>query len=815
MGRHEVLAIDIDGMTCSGCAGRVERALSAVQGVETAEVNLATHAGRVVLSPEAGEGVGRRLSGALQAAGYPAVPALIRLTIGGMTCAACAARVEQALAAVPGVVSAQVNLADGQARVTALSGQTGPLIAAVEAAGYEAVPAAGGAPRADRQAEETRVLRRRFLIAAGLTLPVVLLEMGGHLVPALHHWVAEVIGTGMSRGLQFVLATLVLIGPGREFYAKGLPALMRGAPDMNSLVMLGTGAAWAYSTVALFAPGLMPEAARAVYFEAAAVIVTLILAGRWLEARARGQTGEAIRRLVALRPAVALVERGGEAVEVPVEDVRRGEVLRIRPGERIAVDGVVREGSSFVDESMVTGEPMPVEKAKGAALIGGTVNGAGALRMRATAVGAETMLARIIAMVEEAQGARLPVQDLVNRITLWFVPAVMAAAAVTVLAWLFFGPGLSHALVAGVAVLIIACPCAMGLAVPVSIMVGTGRAAELGVLFRRGEALQRLAGVRVVAFDKTGTLTVGRPDVTDILAFSESEEALLALAAGVEALSEHPLGGAILRAAKERGVAIPEAAGVEALPGLGVVGSIGGRRVAVGNARLMAREGADGFEAAEALAAAGRTVALIAVGGRAAGAVAVADRVKPGAAEAVAALRRAGLRIVMISGDRAAAAEAVGAALGVDEVVAEVLPEGKVAAVKALKGLVAFVGDGINDAPALAAAEVGIAIGTGTDVAVESAGVVLVSGDPGGVVNALEVSRRTMRNIRENLVWAFGYNVLLIPVAAGLMYPFGGWMLSPVLAAGAMALSSVLVLSNALRLRLVPQAMGRGERAGP
>ena len=815
MGRHEVLTIDIDGMTCAGCAGRVERALSAVQGVERAEVNLATHAGRVVLVPEAGEGAGRRLSGALQAAGYPAVPARIRLTIAGMTCAACAARVEQALAAVPGVLSAQVNLADGLARVTALSGETGPLIAAVEAAGYEAVPAAGGAPRADRLAEETRALRRRFLIAAGLTLPVVLLEMGGHLVPALHHWVAEVIGTGTSRGLQFVLATLVLIGPGREFPAKGLPALMRRAPDMNSLVMLGTGAAWAYSTVALFAPGLMPEAARAVYFEAAAVIVTLILAGRWLEARARGQTGEAIRRLVALRPAVALVERGGEAVEVPVEEIRRGEVLRIRPGERIAVDGVVREGASFVDESMVTGEPMPVEKAKGAALIGGTVNGAGALRMRATAVGAETMLARIIAMVEEAQGARLPVQDLVNRITLWFVPAVMAAAAVTVLAWLFFGPGLSHALVAGVAVLIIACPCAMGLAVPVSIMVGTGRAAELGVLFRRGDALQALAGVRVVAFDKTGTLTVGRPDVTDILAFSESEEALLALAAGVEALSEHPLGGAILRAAKERGVAIPEAAGVEAVPGLGVVGTVGGRRVAVGNARLMAREGATGFEAAEALAAAGRTVALIAVGGRAAGAVAVADRVKPGAAEAVAALRRAGLRVVMISGDRVAAAEAVGAALGVDEVVAEVLPEGKVAAVKALKGPVAFVGDGINDAPALAAAEVGIAIGTGTDVAVESADVVLVSGDPGGVVNALEVSRRTMRNIRENLVWAFGYNVLLIPVAAGLMYPFGGWMLSPVLAAGAMALSSVLVLSNALRLRLVPQAMGRGGRAGP
>lgn len=810
MGRHEVLTIDIDGMTCAGCVGRAERALAAVQGVEKAEVNLATHAGRVVLSPDAGADAARRVSGALQAAGYPAVPVRVKLGITGMTCAGCAARVEQALAGAPGVLSAQVNVADGTARVTALSGDVGPLVAAVEAVGYGAAPVAEGGAKADRQAEETEALRRRFLMAAALTLPVFVLEMGGHMVPAFHHWVMATIGMGVSWSVQFVLATLVLIGPGRGFYAKGIPALFRGAPDMNSLVVLGTAAAWSYSTVALFAPGLMPEGARAVYFEAAAVIVTLILAGRWMEARAKGRTGEAIRKLVALRPATALVERGGEAVEVAVEEIRRGEVLRIRPGERIAVDGVVREGLSHVDESIVTGEPMPVEKGKGAVVIGGTVNGSGALRMRATAVGSETMLARIIAMVEEAQGARLPVQDLVNRITLWFVPAVMAVALVTVVAWLILGPGLSNALVAGVAVLIIACPCAMGLAVPVSIMVGTGRAAELGVLFRQGDALQALAGVRTVAFDKTGTLTEGRPDVTDIVAFSGAEEELLALAAGVEALSEHPLGGAVVRAAKERGLALPQAAGVEALPGLGVVGTVGGRRVAVGNARLMAREGATGFDVAEGFAAKGKTVALVAVDGVAAGVIAVADRVKPGAKGAVAALKRQGLRVVMVSGDRAVAARAVGAELGVDEVIAEVLPEGKVSAVKALAGPVAFVGDGINDAPALAVAEVGIAIGTGTDVAVESADVVLMSGDPGGVVNAIEVSRRTMRNIRENLIWAFGYNVLLIPVAAGLAYPFGGWMLSPVLAAGAMALSSVLVLTNALRLRWVPQAMGVG-----
>jgi Cu+-exporting ATPase len=405
VGRHEVLSIDIDGMTCAACAARVERALGAVQGVERAEVNLATHAGRVVLGPDAAEGLGRRLSGAVQAAGYRAVPARIRLAVGGMTGPDSAARVEQALAAVPGVLSAGADAAEGSARVTALSADAGPLIAAAAAAGFEARALAGEAPAADRQAEEMRRLRRRLAVAAALTLPVVILEMGGHLLPAWHHLVAETIGERTSRGLQFVLVTLVLAGPGRAFFGRGLAALRRGAADMNTLVMLGTGAAWAYSTVALFAPGLMPEAARAVYFEAAAVIVTLILAGRWLEARARGRTGDAIRRLLALRPAAALVERGGEAVEVPVEEIRRGEVLRIRPGERIAVDGVVREGSSFVDESMVTGEPMPVEKAKGAALIGGTVNGAGALRMRATAVGAETMLARIVAMVEEAHAA--------------------------------------------------------------------------------------------------------------------------------------------------------------------------------------------------------------------------------------------------------------------------------------------------------------------------------------------------------------------------------------------------------------------------
>jgi Cu+-exporting ATPase len=580
---------------------------------------------------------------------------------------------------------------------------------------------------------------------------------------------------------------------------------------MNSLVVLGTTAAWGFSTVAVFAPGLLPPGTRAVYFEAAAVIVTLILLGRWLEARAKGQTGAAIRRLIGLRPATARVERGGDVVEVAIAEVRRGDIVQVRPGERIAVDGVVRDGTSWVDESMLTGEPLAVEKAKGATVVGGTVNGNGALRMRATAVGSDTMLARIVAMVQEAQGARLPVQDMVNRITAWFVPAVMGIALATVAGWLVFGPApaLPFALVAGVAVLIVACPCAMGLATPTSIMVGTGRAAELGVLFRQGDALQALQGVRVVAFDKTGTLTLGKPDVTDILPLGGlGVDDLLALVAAVEALSEHPLAGAIVRAAKAKGIPIAPARDFTAIPGHGLRATVGGKLVLVGTGRLMQREGvaADTMQAmADDLAAKGRTPVLVAVDGQAAGVLALADQVKPSAASTVRALHAQGLRVAMITGDAQATAAAIAADLGIDTVQAEVLPEGKVAAIRDLQrlGAVAYVGDGINDAPALAAADVGVAIGTGTDVAVESAHVVLMSGDPIGIVTAIEISRRTMRNIHQNLGWAFGYNVLLIPVAAGALYPVWGTLLSPALAAGAMALSSVLVVGNALRLRRV------------
>ena len=815
MGEQTTLNFEIDGMSCGACVGRAERAIAAVQGVTRAEVNLANASARVTVD---GVDAARAVSGALRAAGYPAVPHKVHLQIDGMTCASCLAKVEGALNDVSGVTTANVNLASGVASVTMLISDTSALIAAVQSVGYLATPVNDTARTVDRNADDARRLGWRVLVAAALTLPIFVIEMGGHLFPAVHHWINRVVGMQDSWLIQFVLATLVLAVPGAGFFAKGVPALLRGGPDMNALVVMGTSAAWLFSTIAVFRPQWLPDGTIAVYFEAAAAIVTLILLGRWLEARAKGRTGAAIRKLVGLRPATARVERDGDVVEVSVADVKRGDILQVRPGERIAVDGVLREGTSWVDESMITGEPVPVEKTKGAMLVGGTVNGNGALRMRATAVGADTMLARIIAMVEEAQGARLPVQDLVNWITSWFVPAVMVIAALTVVVWFVFGPApaLPFALVAGVSVLIIACPCAMGLATPTSIMVGTGRAAELGVLFRQGDALQALQGVSVVAFDKTGTLTEGRPILTDITALDGDEDALLAQVAAVEALSEHPLGRAIVQTAKDKGLTLPAVRDFAAITGFGLRATTDAGLVLVGAARLLVREGVDTgplAQMADRLAQQGKTPMLVAIDGRAVGILAVADRAKPTAKATVAALHARGLRVAMITGDTAATAQVIADELGIDQVIAEVLPEGKVDAVKALQlsgSKVAFVGDGINDAPALATADVGVAIGTGTDVAVESADVVLMSGDPSGVVNAIAVSRATLRNIKQNLGWAFGYNVLLIPVAAGILFPLWGVTLSPQLAAGAMAMSSVLVLANALRLRWVRPAVVKG-----
>jgi heavy metal translocating P-type ATPase len=593
---------------------------------------------------------------------------------------------------------------------------------------------------------------------------------------------------------------------------------------MNSLVAVGTWAAYGYSLVATLAPGLLPAGAVHVYFEASATIVTLVLLGRWLEARSKGRTSDAIRRLLGLRPDTARVRRGDEVVEIPLDAVAPGDLVVVRPGERVPVDGQVVEGGSYVDESMITGEPTPVRKDLDATVVGGTINQTGGLTFRATAVGSQTVLARIVEMVQAAQGGKLPIQSLVDRITAWFVPVIMGTAALTFAAWMVWGPGLGFALVSAVAVLIIACPCAMGLATPTSIMTGTGRAAELGLLFRRADALQTLHGVGLVAFDKTGTLTKGRPELTDLVVTGDHQQAqVLALAAAVEARSEHPLARAVVDAAAARGLAVPDASGFEAVPGFGVHARVDDREVAVGAERYLRRLGIDAAplaERARALADQAKSPLYVAIDGRLAAVLAVADPVRPSAQAAVAALHERGVKVAMVTGDDRRTAQVVAERLGIDEVVAEVLPEGKVEAVRRLRAAaggapLAFVGDGINDAPALAEADVGIAVGTGTDVAIESADVVAMSGDPRAVPNAIAVSRATMRNIRQNLFWAFAYNASLVPIAAGVLWPALGVQLSPQLAAGAMALSSVFVVGNALRLRRFVPPMPVTSDPGP
>ena len=808
--------LNIQGMSCGACSARVARGLGAVPGLGDVAVNLAAETASFHAdSPDALAQAVQKL----QELGYPARQSMVDLSVSDMTCASCVGRAQRALAAQPGVLSASVNLAAESAQITYLDGATTPaqLAEALTKAGYPARQASATAPqdRTAQKEEEARDLARTLLLAAALALPVFLIEMGGHLIPALHMAIENSIGQQASWLLQWVLTSAVLAGPGRVFYAKGLPALAKGAPDMNSLVAVGTGAAYVYSLIATFAPALLPDTARAVYFEAAAVIVVLILLGRWLEARAKGRTGAAIAALLGLQLRTARVLRAGQPTEIQIEALRRDDLVLVRPGERLAVDGVVSEGTSFVDESMITGEPLPVAKAPGDAVTGGTVNGAGSLTVQATRVGADSTLAQIIRMVEQAQGAKLPIQGLVDRVTLWFVPAVMALSVLTVLAWLAFGAGagLSYALVAGVSVLIIACPCAMGLATPTSIRVGTGRAAEMGVLFRKGDALQALGGVAVVALDKTGTITAGRPELTDMVLTGRTQRGtVLAAIAAVEARSEHPVAQAILRAAQAENVALPAAQDFRAEPGYGVWATVAGQQVIIGADRLMAREGIDTSALAQAesdLAAKGRTALFAAIDGRVVALLGISDPLKPSSRAAVAALKAMGLQVAMITGDKASTAQVIADDIGIDHVIAGVLPSGKVEALAQLRahGRLAFVGDGINDAPALAQADVGIAIGTGTDVAIESADVVLMSGDLRGVVNAFEISRQTMRNITQNLGWAFGYNVALIPVAAGVLYPAFGLLLSPIFAAAAMALSSVFVLSNALRLRRIAPLM--------
>ncbi|WP_227287105.1 copper-translocating P-type ATPase [Boseongicola sp. H5] len=796
--------LKVENLTCGSCVARAEAALAAQPGVVSATVNLATK--RADITSEGPLDM-PALEQAMTHAGYPVhaetSAQITRLSVENLTCGSCVARAETALLRIPGVEKAHVNLATHSAEIE--SG--GPLdLHAVQshmaAAGYPVMPVAEGGDPDDDAASEIAALWRSFLLAGVLTLPVFILEMGSHLIPPFHHWVMANIGTFPSHFTQFVLTTLILAGPGRIFFRHGVPALMRGAPEMNSLVVLGTFAAWAFSTVVTFAPGLVPETSRFVYFEAAAVIVTLILLGRYLEVRARGQAGSAIRQLMGLRPETA-TRANGEPVAVAA--VVSGDELRLFPGERVAVDGVVIDGESYIDEAMITGEPVPSAKAVGDTVTGGTLNTTGSLVYRATHVGADTVLAQIVRMVEDAQATRLPIQSLINKVTGVFVPIVLVIAITAAGAWFLFGPDPVKALVIGVSVLIIACPCAMGLATPVSIMAGTGRAAELGVLFRKGDALQSLGRVDLVAFDKTGTLTLGAPAVTRIAPVAGSEEVLLALAAAVEQNSEHPLGQAVVAEAKARELTLPEVSGFQSVTGVGVTARDGAAVIRIGTEAMMAEAGID-----EELSGHGsETLIHVARDGDYLGAIALADPVKEDAAQTIATLKAQGKRVALLSGDARGPVDDVAQRLGIDESFARLSPEEKLARVETwqAEGLkVAFVGDGINDAPVLATADVGVALGSGTDVAMEAADVVLISGAPSGVATASEVSRRTMRNIVQNLVWAFGYNVALIPVAAGLLALFGGPFLSPILAAGAMAASSVLVVMNALRLRRMEAA---------
>ena len=802
--------LSIEGMTCASCVGRVEKALKKVDGVESAAVNLATEKAVITSSQPIDRNT---LVKAVERAGYDVPKAQpIELIIDGMTCASCVARVEKALKKVQGVQQANVNLATEQAWIQADGGvSSGALIQAVQKAGYDAkLLEQDNNQQQDKKETELHQLKRDLIISLILAVPVFILEMGAHMIPSFHMWIMHNIGQYNNWLIQFVLTTLVLIFPGRRFYEKGIPALFRLAPDMNSLVAVGTLAAYSFSLVATFIPEVLPQGTVHVYYEAAAVIVSLILLGRYFEAKAKGRTSQAIQHLVGMQAKTARIHRDGQVLEVPVAEVTTDTIVEIRPGERVPVDGEVVEGHSYIDEAMITGEPIPVEKTLGHPVVGGTINQNGTLNIRATAIGESTVLAQIIRMVEQAQGSKLPIQALVDKVTMWFVPAVMLLALVTFIIWFIFGPepALTFSLVNAVAVLIIACPCAMGLATPTSIMVGTGRGAEMGILFRKGEALQLLQEVKVVAVDKTGTLTEGKPTLTDFHVQDGFErDQVLQIVASVEAKSEHPIALAIVKAAEDENIEFLPVTAFDSVTGSGIKAEVDGQAVQIGANRYMHEIGVNvsAFEQEAArLGNEGKTPIYVAIRQKLAAIVAVADPIKPSTFAAIDALHQLGLKVAMITGDNRHTAHAIATCLGIDQVEAEVLPEGKVDVVQQLQqkyGRVAFVGDGINDAPALAKSDVGIAIGTGTDVAIEAAEVVLMSGNLQGVPNAIALSKATIRNIHQNLFWAFIYNIALIPIAAGVLYPAFGILLSPVFAAGAMALSSVFVLGNALRLK--------------
>jgi Cu+-exporting ATPase len=749
----------------------------------------------------------------------PPVPGerTIRIPVSGMTCAACQARVQRTLQRQPGVVDAGVNLMMHDATVRYAPEAVSPeqLVAAIRDTGYgaELPPPVEDAfaeqeARDEAQAEELAELKRKAIVSGVIGAVAMVAPMA--LMPVVPHAVIN--------GVLLALTVLVMTWAGRHFYTRAWAAFRHHSADMNTLIAVGTGAAFVYSLIATVAPRFFLERGVApdVYYEAVIIIIALILTGNAFEARAKTATSAALRALAGLQPSFARVVRGDETVDVPIADVRRGDVIVVRPGERLPTDGEVVDGESAVDESMLTGESAPVPKAAGARVIGGTINRTGALRYRATTLGADSVLAQIVRLMRDAQGSRAPIQNLADRISAVFVPVVVSIAIATFVIWFVAGnvagvhaPAV-RAFAAAVAVLIIACPCAMGLAVPTAVMVATGRGAEAGVLIKGGEALQRAGAVDTVVVDKTGTVTEGRPTVTDIVAAAQSmrtDDELLALVASLEASSEHPLADAVVRRARELGLTLSRAERFSSATGLGVSATVSGHEVLAGNASLLAERGIDASplrDAAARFSGDAKTPVYVAIDGALAGLLAVADPIKPTSREAIASLRQRGIDVVMLTGDTERTAQAIARAAGIDHVVAAVLPEGKVAEIERLQGagrVVAMVGDGVNDSAAIARSDVGIAIGTGTDVAAEAADVVLMRGDLRSVVHAITLSRRTMRTMKQNLFWAFVYNVVGIPIAAGALYPAFGWLLSPVIASAAMAFSSVSVVTNSLRLR--------------
>ncbi len=786
------LVLPVNGMTCAACSTRLERVMSRLSGVQQAAVSLASES--VALDFDAAELTTEALIAAISKAGFSVPLETLQLTISGMTCAACSARLERVLSRISGVVSASVNLATEQANVVAPAGtlsQSG-LIAAVRQAGFGATPVTSAAEQLAAKEQAERVLDRKerghLLLAAALSLPLVLpmllMPFGIHL--ELPGW------------LQFALATPVQFWLGARFYVGAYRSLRGGAGNMDLLIAMGTSAAWGLSSWVTLFPG--GAAGDHLYFESSAMIITLVLFGKWMERRARRSAASAIRALMDLRPESARVERNGAVVEAAVEGILPGEIVVVRPGERVPVDGVIVEGVSQLDESLITGESLPVNRGEGDRVTGASINGEGLLRIRTTTVGTESTLARIIRLVENAQASKAPIQQLVDRISAIFVPVVVAIACLTFAGWILVDGSMPSAFLAAVSVLVIACPCALGLATPTAIMVGTGMAARRGILIKDAGALEHAYKVDTLVFDKTGTLTEGRPALDQITAFDQQSDRLLQLAASAQQGSEHPLARAVLRHAKQKGIELLPVAHFSALPGRGLEASVDGQRLLIGNRRLMLEQGVDPSafpvqaeeEHQTRMWIASRQGSL-----RLLGFISVTDPVKANAREAITALKALGIEPVMLTGDNPQVADAVARSVGISQVVAEVLPEDKASQIQRLRSqgrTVAMVGDGINDAPALAAADIGMAMGTGTDVAMHTAGITLMRGDPALVAQALGISRATRRKIWQNLFWALIYNLTAIPLAA-----FG--LLSPVIAGAAMAMSSVSVVSNSLLLR--------------